>query len=346
VSDLDAHSFSPLNPNAMIIGQPRESDDEPLVDVDDEHLRLVLLCCHPALDQNTQVALTLRLVGGLTTTEIASAFLVPEPTLAQRIVRAKRKIREAGIPLTMPTNIEQRMDAVLGILYLVFNEGYLSRGDGDDAVRVDLSEEAIRLTRVVSSLITTAEVLGLLALQLFHQARVATRTNLNGDIVLLEDQDRTKWDLSKTAEANALLHAAMRQMRPGPYQIQAVIAGYHANARSASDTDWSAIATAYGQLGVVAPSPIVELNRVVAVAMADGPLAGLALLDQLAASDELGAYHLFHATHGELLLRAGRGFEAVAAFERAIQLTANPAEIRHLRRRLTTASLGQAELGS
>ncbi len=340
--DPDSHVSSPKNPNAMIVSPPYETkhepNDDPSPDGNDEHLRLVLLCCHPALDQDTQVALTLRLVGGLRTTEIASAFLLPEATLAQRIVRAKRKIRGAGMALTMPPNSEQRIGAVLGVLYLVFNEGYLSRGDGKDAVRVDLSEEAIRLTRLVSMLTTAAEAQGLLALQLFHQARTATRTDSRGDIVLLEDQDRTKWDLAKVAEANGVLHTAMRQMQPGPYQVQAVIAGHHANARSASDTDWSAIATAYAHLGVMTPSPIVELNRIVAVAMADGPLAGLVLLDQLATRDGLGAYHLFHATQGELLLRAGRNAEAVSSFERAAALTVNPAEIRHLQRRLVVAS--------
>jgi RNA polymerase sigma-70 factor, ECF subfamily len=326
---------SPQHPTAMIIDQLHA---ESPADGNDEHLRLLLLCCHPALDRDAQVALTLRLVGGLTTTEIAAAFLIPEPTMAQRIVRAKRKIRDAGIAMTMPANIEQRMGSVLAVLYLVFNEGYLSRGENETAVRVDLFEEAIRLTRVVATLTQAAEVQGLLALELFHQARLATRTTIDGDLVLLDDQDRSQWDRQKIDEGNRLLHSAMRKMQPGAFQIQAVIAGHHANARTAGDTDWSAIVGAYGHLGMVAPSAVVELNRAVAVAMADGPYAGLALLEQLKARDELQNYHLFHATLGELLLRANRNAEAAAAFHKAIKLTANPAEVRHLQARIETAS--------
>ena len=349
----EASYSSPQHPNAMIIDPPnpqsglrtnpeksRPGTNRELspADGDDEHLRLVLLCCHPALDREAQVALTLRLVGGLTTTEIAAAFLLPEPTMAQRIVRAKRKIRDAGIAMTMPANIEQRIGSVLAVLYLVFNEGYLSRGENEVAVRVDLSEEAIRLTRVVATLTQAAEVQGLLALELFHQARLATRTTIDGDLVLLDDQDRSRWDRQKIAEGNRLLHSAMRQMQPGAFQIQAVIAGHHANARTASDTDWSAIAGAYSHLGMVAPSAVVELNRAVAVAMADGPYAGLALLDQVKEREELQNYHLFHSTLGELLIRANRNTEAALAFQKAIKLTANPAEIRHLQGRLEIAS--------
>jgi RNA polymerase sigma-70 factor, ECF subfamily len=329
-------SSSPQHPNAMIIDQTR-SDSPP--DGDDEHLRLVLLCCHPALDRDAQVALTLRLVGGLTTTEIAAAFLLPEPTMAQRIVRAKRKIRDAGIAMTMPDNIDQRIGSVLAVLYLVFNEGYLSRGDSAVAVRVDLFDEAIRLTRVVAGLTQAAEVQGLLALELFHQARLSTRTTIDGDLVLLDDQDRSQWDLQKIDEGNRLLHAAMRQMQPGTFQIQAIIAGHHANAKTAADTDWSAIAGAYSHLSMVAPSAVVELNRAVAVAMADGPYAGLVLLDQLRNRSELQNYHLFHSTFGELLLRAQRNTEAAEAFQQAIKLTANPAELRHLQNRLAIASM-------
>jgi RNA polymerase sigma-70 factor, ECF subfamily len=334
-ANADSPRPVPQHPTAMIEENP--NGDSP-VDGDDEHLRLILLCCHPALDRDAQIALTLRLVGGLTTTEIAAAFLLPEPTMAQRIVRAKRKIRDAGIAMTMPTDIDHRIAAVLRVLYLVFNEGYLSRGDSSIAVRIDLFDEAIRLTRVVASLTSAAEVQGLLALQLFHHARLSTRTSIDGDLVLLEDQDRSQWDLTEINEANRLLHFAMRQLQPGAFQIQAVIAGHHANARTAVDTDWSAIAGAYGHLGKVAPSAIVELNRAVAVAMADGPYAGLALLDQLREQGELQAYHLYHAALGELLIRAGRPLEAVAAFQQAIKLTSNPAELRHLENRLTAAS--------
>jgi RNA polymerase sigma-70 factor, ECF subfamily len=330
----------PQHPTAMIVENP---DGDSPVDGDDEHLRLILLCCHPALDRDAQVALTLRLVGGLTTTEIAYAFLLPEPTMAQRIVRAKRKIREAGMAMTMPTDIDQRIAAVLSVLYLVFNEGYLSRGDSSLAVRIDLSDEAIRLTRIVATLTAAAEVQGLLALQLFHHARLSTRTNINGDLVLLEDQDRSLWDLKEIDEANRLLHGAMRQLQPGAFQIQAIIAGYHANARTAADTDWSAIAGAYVHLGKVAPSPVVQLNHAVAVAMADGPYAGLALLDQLRDQGELQTYHLFHSALGELLIRAERPLEAVTAFEQAIKLTTNPAEFRHLHTRLNKASMAAGE---
>jgi RNA polymerase sigma-70 factor, ECF subfamily len=340
-NDPEASPAVPQQANAMIIDnydQYNQNRGDLPVDGDDEHLRLVLLCCHPALDREAQVALTLRLVGGLTTTEIAAAFLVPEPTMAQRIVRAKRKIRDAGIAMTMPDNIEQRIGSVLSVLYLVFNEGYLSRGDTKAVVRVDLFDEAIRLTRVVAQLSPTAEVQGLLALELFHQARLSTRTTIDGDLVLLDDQDRSLWDLSKISEANRLLHGAMRQMQPGAFQIQAVIAGHHANARTAADTDWSAIAGAYGHLGMVAPSAVVELNRAVALSMADGPYAGLVLLNQLKEQGELQNYHLFHATLGELLIRAERQPEAVAAFEKALKLTTNPAEVRHLQARLAAVS--------
>jgi RNA polymerase sigma-70 factor, ECF subfamily len=301
----------------------------------DEHLRLVLLCCHPALDRDAQVALTLRLVGGLTTPEIAAAFLTPEPTLAQRIVRAKRKIRDAGIPLTIPTSLGARVDAVLAVLYLIFNEGYLSRGDHQAVVRVDLVDEAVRLTRVVAALLPEHEELaGLLALQLFHRARLPGRTDSAGELVLLEDQDRTHWDLAAIREANELLHDAMQRMAPGVFQVQAVIAGHHANARTAADTDWSAISTAYGHLVRMDASPVFALNRAVAVAMADGPRAGLAALSSV---EGLARYHLFHAARAELLLRAGEHGEAAEAFQVARTLTDNPAEQRHLDRRLVLA---------
>jgi RNA polymerase sigma-70 factor, ECF subfamily len=335
LADAGNKSSSPQHPNAMIIDQPHS--DSPS-DGDDEHLRLLLLCCHPALDRDAQVALTLRLVGGLTTTEIAAAFLLPEQTMAQRIVRAKRKIRDAGMAMTMPANLDQRIGSVLAVLYLVFNEGYLSRGESTAAVRVDLFDEAIRLTRVVAGLTQAAEVQGLLALELFHYARLATRTTIDGDLVLLDNQDRSRWDMQKIDEANRLLHSAMGQMQPGAFQIQAVIAGHHANARTAADTDWSAIAGAYAHLAKVSPSSVVELNRAVAIAMADGPYAGLALLDQLRDRGELQNYHLFHSTLGELLLRAQRNTEAAAAFQKALKLTVNPAELRHLRNRLDTTS--------
>jgi RNA polymerase sigma-70 factor (ECF subfamily) len=312
-----------------------EEEPDMIIDestVGDEQLRLMLLCCHPALDRNAQVALTLRLVGGLTTAEIAAAFVVPEATLAQRIVRAKRKIRLAGIPLSIPAELDERVDAVLAVLYLVFNEGYLSRG-ADDATRVDLADESIRLVRQVCALLPdNAEALGLLALELYHRARLSTRTDATGELVLLEDQDRSAWDLELISEGNEVLRSATSQRRPGQYQLQAVIAGHHANARTAGDTDWTAIAGAYAHLERMTGNPVVSLNRAVAVAMADGPRAGLALLDGVEGLDE---YYLLHSTRGELLVRAGE--PAAASFERALELVTNPAERRHLERRLAVS---------
>jgi RNA polymerase sigma-70 factor (ECF subfamily) len=307
-----------------------DSDDS---DVADDQLRLMLLCCHPALDRDTQVALTLRLVGGLTTAEIAAAFLVPEPTLAQRIVRAKRKIRDAGIPLSLPSDMDERIDTVLGVLYLIFNEGYLSRSGGDDgeALRVDLTDEAIRLTDLVVRLLPQhAETNGLLALQLFNSSRGATRLDDSGDIVLLERQDRSRWDRDTIQDGNAVLARALRLRQPGPYQLQAVIAAHHANAPTADATDWPAIVRLYAQLVAMTGSPVVRLNHAIAVAMADGPHAGLALLDAI---EGLEAYHLFHAARGELLARTGDTAAASAAFEQALAFTDNPAERRHLERR-------------
>jgi RNA polymerase sigma-70 factor (ECF subfamily) len=312
--------------------------------VHDEHLRLVLLCCHPALDRDTQVALTLRLVGGLSTPEIAAAFLIPETTLAQRIVRAKRKIRDARIPLSLPADIDERIEAVLTVLYLIFNEAYLSRGTADAVVRVDLAAEAIRVTRVVQSLLPdAAEVQGLLALELFQHSRTWARTDAHGDLVLLEEQDRSSWDRAQIESANEIVAAALTRMDPGPFQVQALIAAHHANARTAAETDWPGIARLYGQLEAMTGSPIVSLNRAVAVAMADGPRAGLDLIDGLdrrdvsGGSPRLADYHLLHAARGELLLRADEPAAAVLAFERACALARNPAEKRHLERRLREA---------
>jgi RNA polymerase sigma-70 factor (ECF subfamily) len=299
---------------------------------DTDQLRLMLLCCHPALDQDSQVALTLRLVGGLTTPEIASAFLIPSATLAQRIVRAKRKIRDAGIPLRIPAQLAQRVDAILSVLYLIFNEGYLSRTDNAQIVRLDLADEAIRLTRLLSGLLPdNVEVAGLLALQTFHRARLGGRVDSAGELVLLPDQDRSLWDLDKIAAANVILATALRKMRPGPYQLQAIIAAQHANSRSPAGTDWSAIAALYQQLSAMTHSPVVALNRAVAVAMADGPPAGLALLDELSG---LERYHLFYAVRGELQLRAGNPDAARECFRIAQGLTENLAEQRHLERRI------------
>ncbi len=307
------------------------SDAKPARD-EDERLRLLLLCCHPALDSDTQVALTLRLVGGLTTAEISAAFLVPEATLAQRIVRAKRKIKAAGIPLSIPEQFTDRLSVVLAVLYLIFNEGYLSHDESRDPIRPDLVDESIRLTRLVSELAEgEAEPLGLLALELFHRSRQATRVDGLGDLVLLDDQDRTVWDRHDINAANDLLRRSMAMMQPGPYQVQAVIAAHHANAVTAADTDWPTIAALYGQLDAMSASPVVRLNRAVAIAMSDGPLAGLKMLDAIT---ELDGYHLLWATRGELCRRAARVDEARQAFAKALELVPNAAEQRHLERLL------------
>ncbi len=319
--------------------EPEEPEEDMIVDegsVGDEHLRLMLLCCHPALDRDAQVALTLRLVGGLTTAEIASAFLTPTATLAQRIVRAKGKIRDAGIPLSIPAALDERIDALLAVLYLIFNEGYLSRGGGDAAIRVDLVDQALRLTRLAAQLMPdTAEVEGLLALELYSHARLDSRVDGAGDLVLLADQDRTRWLLDEVGEANLVLRGALQRMRPGPYQLQAIIAGHHANARTADETDWPAIVRAYGQLASMTTSPVVALNHAVAVAMADGPRAGLAMIEKIVG---LERYHLLHSTTAELRLLSGDRDAARTSFASARALTDNPAELRHLDRRI--ASLG------
>ena len=275
----------------------------------------------------------MRLLGGLTTTEIAAAFLLPEATLAQRIVRAKRKIREARIPLSIPADLSPRVDAVLTVLYLVFNEGYLARGESQDAVRVSLVDEAVRLTIVARSLLPgDPEVTGLLALELYHRARLDTRLDGAGDIVQLEDQDRSRWDGELIAQANALLSGVLGREAAGPFQLQALIASQHANAPTPADTDWTLVADLYARLMEVAGTPVVALNHAVAVAMADGPRAGLALLEGLGKS--LDSYHLFHASRGELLARAGDRDAARAAFVTARSLAVNPAEQRHLDRRI------------
>ncbi|CAN5397290.1 RNA polymerase sigma factor [soil metagenome] len=302
-------------------------------EVGDEQLRLMLLCCHPALDRDTQVALTLRLVGGLTTPEIAAAFLLPEATLAQRIVRAKRKIRDARIPLSIPADLDSRVDALLTVLYLVFNEGYLTRGGSADVVRVSLADEAVRLTGLAIALLPgNAEASALLALELYHRARLDTRLDGAGDLVLLADQDRSRWDGSMIKRANHILKQVLGVGPAGPYQLQALIASQHANAVAAVDTDWVVIAALYSQLMEVARSPVVALNRAVAVAMADGPGAGLTLLDEVAA--DLEGYHLYWASRGKLLARSGDRGGAREAFLRARGLTANVAEQRHLDRRI------------
>ena len=322
------------DPNETITMSDTILIDDPSSDpnLPDDQLRLMFLCCHPALSPDAQVALTLRLIAGLTTDEIAAAYLIPTPTLAQRISRAKTKIHDAAIPLHMPAHLEHRLDVVLSVLYLVFNEGYLGRGEAPEPMRVDLCEEALRLTRSLVDLLPDhAEIHGLLALELFHHARRDARLDTNADLVLLPDQDRTSWHRPGIEEGNAALRHAMELNAPGRYQIQAMIAGYHTNARDADDTDWKRIAALYDRLVTFDPSPIVALNRAVAIGMADSPRAGLAALPT---SDDLANYHLFHAAEAELHLMAGNVEAARTAFAEAHRLARNPAEIRHLDRRI------------
>ncbi len=317
-----------------------DADPEPVEAIRDDRLRLMFTCCHPALAFEARVALTLRTLAGLTTAEIARAFVVPEKTMAQRLVRAKKKIRNAGIPYRVPPAhlLPERTNAVLGVLYLLFNEGYAA-STGADLVRRSLTEEAIRLARVLASLLPAEpEVEGLLALLLLHDARRAARVSASGDLVTLEEQDRSRWDAGEIASAVALLETALRRGAPGPYQVQAAIAACHATARSAADTDWRQIASLYAELARFVPSAVVELNRAVAVAMADGPAAGLALVDDLAGRGELAGYHLLPATRADLLRRLDRFAEAASAYREAIELTGSDAERRYLAGRLAEVS--------
>jgi len=314
-------------------GEPATPDDS---GVGDDRLRLIFTCCHPALSLEARVALTLRTLAGLTTAEIARAFLVPEATMAKRLTRAKHKIRDARIPYRVPPAhlLPERTSGVLAVLYLLFNEGY-SASAGDDILRLDLTAEAIRLARLLVALMPDEpEATSLLALMLLHDARRAGRLDDDGELVTLEDQDRSRWNSAGITEGLALLGQARRRSRGGPYQLQAAIAGCHAQARLAGDTDWAEIARHYDELYRLMPTPVVALNRAVAVAMAEGPAAGLALVDELATSGSLSHYFLLPATRADLLRRLGRRKDAAASYTEALRLVTTGPERRFLSRRL------------
>ncbi|GAA4535179.1 RNA polymerase sigma factor [Amycolatopsis samaneae] len=328
----------------MLLPDP-DPDDSGDSGVRDDRLRLIFTCCHPALAVEAQVALALRTLTGLSTAEIARAFLVPEPTMSQRLVRVKRKIRNAGIPYRVPPThlLPERTTAVLGVLYLLFNEGY-SASAGPDLLRPDLAAEAIRLARVLARLMPDEpEALGLLALMLLQHARRDTRVGPDGTLVPLDEQDRGRWDAGEITEGTTTLETALRRRRPGPYQIQAAIAACHATAARPADTDWPQIAGLYDELHKHTPTPVVELNRAVAVGMAAGPAAGLALTDRLAADGVLTGYHLLPATRADFLRRLGRHAEAADAYRDALALAGTAAERSYLTRRL--AGLGTTDPG-
>jgi RNA polymerase sigma-70 factor (ECF subfamily) len=315
-----------------------EQQSTPHADADgiDDRLRLIFTCCHPALAIEAQVALTLRTLGGLTTPEIARAFLVPEATMAQRLVRVKKKIRDAGIPYRVPERdaLAERLDSVLAVLYLIFNEGY-SATSGDTLARSSLCAEAIRLTRLLCDLMPDEpEALALLALMLLHDARRDARVGPNGELVLLDEQDRRRWHREQIEEGASILRHAVAAHRPGRYELQAAIAHEHCVAPTAAATDWREIALLYGELHRLDPTPVIALNRAVAVALGESPDAGLQLIDEPALATALDGYHLYHSARADLLRRAGRFVEAEAAYERAITLTTNEVERAYLLRRL------------
>jgi RNA polymerase sigma-70 factor (ECF subfamily) len=329
--------FEALDTDAHDAAAPEPADTE---HVEDDRLRLVFTCCHPALAPDARVALTLREVCGLTTEEIASAFLTPVPALAQRIVRAKAKIRDARIPYEVPAPAElpARLDSVLRVVYLVFNEGYAA-SSGAALTRQDLSAEAIRLGRLLVDLLPEPEAMGLLGLMLLHDSRRGARTSPTGELVLLDEQDRSLWNRAQIEEGATLIRRALATRRFGPYTVQAAIAAVHSDARAPQATDWAQIVGLYDVLLRMEPSPIVELNRAVAVAMRDGPAAGLALVDALLARGELADYRLAHAARADLCRRLGRKAEARAAYEQALALTRQEAEQRFLEKRLAEVSI-------
>lgn len=310
---------------------PEQDEDA----VEDDRLRLIFTCCHPALSPDAQIALTLREVCGLTTEEVAHAFLTPPPTLAQRIVRAKSKIRDARIPYEIPSrsDLPARLDSVLHVIYLVFNEGYLA-SSGESLTRADISGEAIRLGRLLVELMPEPEAMGLLALMLLHESRRSSRASPSGEMILLEDQDRSQWDRAQIEEGVDLVERALTSHRFGPYTLQAAIAAVHAEASSARATDWPQIVGLYDVLLRTDPSPVIELNRAAAIAMRDGPEAGLALIDAILVRGDLTDYHLAHAARGDLCRRLGRAVEAIAAYERALVLSTQEPERRFIGRRL------------
>jgi RNA polymerase sigma-70 factor, ECF subfamily len=330
-------SFDPLAHDIAAENDPAPDEDDP--SVADDRLRLIFTCCHPALAPEAQIALTLREVCGLTTEQIAQAFLTPVPTLAQRIVRAKGKIRDARIPYEVPApgELAERLETVLRVIYLVFNEGYTA-SSGAELMRLDLASEAIRLGRLLVEMLPETEAIGLLALMLLHDSRRAARASPAGELIVLEEQDRSLWNRAQIEEGSGLVEQALSSRRVGPYSLQAAIAAAHCEAARAADTDWNEIVHLYDVLLRIEPTPIVELNRAVAVAMRDGPAAGLALVDDLLARGDLAGYRLAHAARADLCRRLGRNAEARDAYLRALALTQLEPERQFLRRRL-------AELG-